>query len=37
MGFEARQRLERAGFKLEEFGLYMTTVETLRVPEEATV
>ena len=32
--FEVRQRLERAGFKLDEFGLYMTTMETLQVPSE---
>jgi hypothetical protein len=31
--FEVRQHLERVGFKLDQFGLYMTTLETLLVPD----
>lgn len=27
--YEVRKRIERAGFKLDDFGLYMTTMETL--------
>ncbi|QDG53350.1 hypothetical protein FIV42_22155 [Persicimonas caeni] len=32
--FEVRRRLERAGYKLDQFGLYLTNMETLRVPLE---
>ncbi len=31
---EVRRRLERAGFKLDNFGLYMSTMETLVLPEQ---
>lgn len=31
--FEVRQQIERAGFKLDQFGLYLTTLESLVVPE----
>lgn len=30
---EVRRRLERAGFKLDNFGLFMTTMETLELPQ----
>lgn len=31
---ETRQRVELSGYKVENFGLYMTTMETLHLPEE---
>lgn len=32
---EVRRRLERAGFKRDNFGLFMTTMETLQLPDDA--